>query len=92
MSNDLSFHHVNNNLKASISSANYLGFEVSSHALQAKQQALSFLDIRRKSVDHDPEMKQITTWNHYLNRLGLFFRWCHNRYLRSNEESVGEPD
>ena len=43
-------------------------------------------------MDYDPEMKRIITWNHYLDRLRLFFRWCHNRHLRSNEESVGEPD
>ena len=65
ISKDLSVHHVNNYLKTSISFANYLGPEVSSHALQAKQQALSFLDTKRKSVNHDPEMKRIITWNHY---------------------------
>ena len=65
ISNDLSVHHVNNYLKASVSFANYLGPVVSSHALQAKQQALSFLDTKRKSVDYDPEMKWIITWNHY---------------------------
>ena len=59
MSNDVSVHHVNNNLKASISFANFLGSEVSSRASQAKQKALSFLDTKRKSVDHDPEMKRI---------------------------------
>ena len=59
MSKDLSVHYVNNYLKASISFANYLGPEVSSHASQAKQKALSFLDTKRKSVDHDPEMKRI---------------------------------
>jgi hypothetical protein len=28
----------------------------------------------RKTKDDDPEMKWITTWNHYLNRLRLLFR------------------
>jgi hypothetical protein len=64
-SNDISVHHVNNYLKTSISVANYLGPEVSSHALQAEQQALSFLDTERGCVNHGPEMKRIITWNHY---------------------------
>ena len=92
MSNDLSVHHVNNNLKASIAFANHLGPEISFHDITSKQQVLSFLDSKRKSIDDDPDMKWITTWNHYLNRLRLFFRWFHNRYGRGNEESVGESD
>ena len=71
MSNDLSIHHINNNLKASIAFANYLGSEVSFHGITSRQHILSFLDSKRKSVDDDPEMKWITTWNHYLNRLKL---------------------
>lgn len=92
MSNDLSVHHVNNNLKASIAFANYLGPETSFHDITSKQQVLSYLDSKRKSAEEDPEMKWITTWNHYLNRLRLLFRWFYNRYLKSAEESLGEPD
>lgn len=91
-SNDLSVHHVNNNLKAAISFANYLGPEVSFHDITANQQVLSFLDTKRKSSDQDPEMKWITTWNHYLNRLRLFFRWFHNRYIGSKDKSIGQSD
>ena len=92
MNNDLSVHHVNNNLKASIAFANHLGPEISFNDIKGKQQVLSFLDSKRKSVDNDPDMKWITTWNHYLNRLKLFFRWFHNRYQRGTEELVCEPD
>jgi hypothetical protein len=81
MGNDLSVHHINNNLKASTAFANHLGPDI------------SFRDIASKeSAEDDPDMKWITTWNHYLNRLRLFFRWFHNRYVRSNEESAGEQD
>ena len=90
MGNDLSVHHVNNNLKVAISFANYLGPEQSFHDITSKQQIISFLDTKRKSVDSDPDMRWETTWNHYLNRLRFFFRWFHNLYLRS--ESVGEPE
>jgi hypothetical protein len=68
MSNELSVHHVNNNLKSSIAFANYLGPEVSFQDITNKQQVISFLDSKRKPADHDPEMRWITTWNHYLNR------------------------
>ncbi|MGA9934374.1 MAG: hypothetical protein WBP83_04555 [Nitrososphaeraceae archaeon] len=55
--NDLSVHHVNNNLKAAISFANYLGPEQSFHDIISKQQTISFLDTKRKSVDSDPDMR-----------------------------------
>ena len=57
MSNDLSIHHINNNLKASIAFVNHLGAEVSFHGITNKQHILSFLDSKRKSADDDPEMK-----------------------------------
>jgi integrase/recombinase XerD len=93
MINDLSVHHVNNNLKAVISFENYVSSETSFHGTASRQTVISFLDRKRKYVDNDPEMRWITTWNHYyLNRLRLFFRWFHNRYVRGIGESVGEPD
>jgi len=88
--NDLSVHHVNNNLKAAISFANYLGPEQSFHDITSKQQTISFLDTKRKSVDSDPDMRWVTTWNHYLFRLRFFFRWFHNRCLRSEPISESE--
>jgi hypothetical protein len=88
--NDLSVHHVNNNLKAAISFANYLGPEQSFHDIISKQQTISFLDTKRKPVDSDPDMRWVTTWNHYLNRLRFFFRLFHNRYLRSEPISESE--
>ena len=91
MSNDLSVHHINNSLKAAISFANYLGTEKSFYDITTKKQVISFLDIKRKSEDSDPEMKWITTWNHYLNRIRFLFRWFHNRYL-SYPEVIGETD
>ena len=92
MINDLSVHHVNNNLKAVISFANYVDPETSFHGTASRQTVISFLDSKRKSVDIDPEIRKITTRNHYLTRLRLFFRWFHNRYVRGIGESVGEPD
>ena len=92
MDNNLSVHHINNSLKAAISFASYLGSELTFHDILSKEQVISFLETKRKSTDCDPEMKWITTWNHYLNRLRFFFRWFHNRYVKKYSESVSEID
>ncbi|MGI8834337.1 MAG: hypothetical protein ACR2IS_17095, partial [Nitrososphaeraceae archaeon] len=38
----------------------------------------SFLNTKVKDPGQDPERGWITTWNHYLNRIKLFFRWLYN--------------
>jgi hypothetical protein len=71
---DLSTNHQINNLKVVISFAIYLG-NTNFYAMSHKDQILSFLDSKKKEADQDPDRKWITTWNYYLNRLKLFFRW-----------------
>jgi hypothetical protein len=44
-----------------------------SRVIQAKTTA--FLDTKVMSREEDPDKKWITTWNHYLNGVRLFFRW-----------------
>jgi integrase/recombinase XerD len=44
---------------------------------------LAFLNTKIKDLNHDPEKRWITTWNHYLYRIRLFFRWLYN--YRSKE-------
>ncbi len=39
---------------------------------------IAFLDTRRKTKDEDPEQKWITTWNDYLWRIKIFYRWYYN--------------
>ena len=49
---------------------------------------MAFLDTKRKSNEEDAEQKWITTWNDYLWRLKMFFRWFHNvRIQRENEQN-----
>ncbi len=50
MGNDLSVHHVNNNLKAIISFAKYVGPETSFHGTASREAVISFLDSKRKSL------------------------------------------
>lgn len=76
---DLSKNHKINNLKVAMTYAQYLGPEISFYSISKKEQILTFLDSKKKNTDIDPEMKWITTWNYYLNRLKLFFRWLYNR-------------
>lgn len=83
---DLSKNHQVNNLKVIISFANYLGPDVTFHNLEKKEQILEFLDTKRTDIDLDAEKKWITTWNYYLNRIKLFFRWLYNRNLIQSSE------
>jgi hypothetical protein len=56
---DLSTHHTNNNLKAAISFANYLGTENPFHNITRKQLVIAFLDTKKKSLEDDPDSKWI---------------------------------
>jgi integrase/recombinase XerD len=58
--------------------ANFLGSNVTFHELRKKEQVLAFLNTKVKDPEQDPERRWITTWNHYLNRIRLFFRWLYN--------------
>ena len=75
---DLSNNHQINNLKVMISFATYLGPETTFYQISKKEQNIAFLDTKKKDTVEDPERRWITTWNYYLNRLKLFFRWSCN--------------
>ena len=63
-------------LKAMIHFAEHIGRSTSFFDLDHKQ-VLRFLDTKIKSEQIDPDKKWITTWNDYLWRLKLFFRWLY---------------
>lgn len=77
--NGSSEHHQNNNLKVVIAFGNFLGEHNSFYDVKTKQQVLCFLDTKVKTYDEDPDKKWITTWNNYLNRMRLFYRWLCNQ-------------
>ena len=62
-SNGTSERHQNNNLKAVIAFANFLGTDTTFFDVQLKEQIMSFLDTKIKNVVEDPDKKWITTWN-----------------------------
>ena len=78
-SNGASERHQNNNLKAVIAFANFLGTDTTFLDIQAKEQITTFLDTKIKNVEEDPDKKWITTWNDYLHRIKHFFRWLYNQ-------------
>ena len=72
-SNGASERHQNNNLKAVIAFANFLGTDTTFLDVQLKEQIMSFLDTKIKNVQEDPDKKWITTRNDYLHLIKHFF-------------------
>ncbi|MDW0225103.1 MAG: hypothetical protein QOA21_06800, partial [Nitrososphaeraceae archaeon] len=79
--------HQVNNLKVVIDFAKYLG-GVTFYEVKKRDELISFLNKKMKNADVDPERRWITTWNHYLNRIKLFFRWLHNYHSHQKKDIV----
>ena len=84
MSNGSSEWHQNNNLKAIITNANYLGSSVTCTSINTSHEVLSFLDTKIKTKEEEPDQKWITIWNDYLHRIMHFLRWLHNKNSSSS--------
>ena len=91
-SNGASERHQNNNLKAVIAYAKFLGPDFSFYDVQKKEQIIAFLDTKIKNAEIDPDKKWITTWNHNLHRIKHFFRWLHNYGHKKEEERVEQSE
>jgi site-specific recombinase XerD len=77
--NEVSENHQNNCLKAVIAFTNFLRADTTFYDIKSKEQVTAFLDTKIKSCEEDPDRKCITTWNHYLHRIKIFFRWLYNK-------------
>ena len=73
--NGSSERHQNNNLNVIIEFSNFFDSNTTFYDINRKEQILSFLDTKIKDSEKDPEKRWITSWNHYLTRIKLFFRW-----------------
>ena len=71
--------HQNNNLNVLIEFSNYFHSNITFCDINKKEQILSFLDTKIKDLEKDPEKRWITSWNHYLTRIKIFFRWLYNK-------------
>jgi integrase/recombinase XerD len=81
--NGSSENHKVNTLKVVMEYAKYLGSDCCLLDIDKPRQIISFLNTKIKDVSIDPDKRWITTWNHYLNRMKLFFRWMYNVYKLS---------
>jgi integrase/recombinase XerD len=80
------------NLKAMVHFAEYIGAATSFYDVNYKQ-IITFLDSKIKSEQIDSDKRWIITWNDYLWRLKLFFRWLHNKKIKEiNQEEVKPED
>jgi integrase/recombinase XerD len=89
--NGLSENHQNNNLKIVLYFAKFIGDNVSFYEITKTEQIMKFLDARIKSAEEDPDKRWIVTWNSYLNRIKLFYRWLYNRQNDDYENWVTPP-
>lgn len=60
--------------------------------VQKKEQVIAFLNTKIKNKEEDPEEKWITTWNDYLNRLRLFYRWLYNHVNDTDHQNYQTPE
>jgi integrase/recombinase XerD len=90
--NSSSEHHQNNNLKVVITFSNFIGKDTSFLDIIKKEQILDFLNTKVKNYDEDPDKRWITTWNNYLNRLRLFYRWLYNHKNDTDHENWQTPE
>jgi hypothetical protein len=76
--NGASERHQNNNLKAILNYANFLGGKINFTEISKTEEVISFLNTKIRSQEAAPKKKWITTWNDYLHRTKHFLRWLHN--------------
>ena len=77
--NGSSERHQNNNLNVMVEFSNYFDSNTAFYHINNKEQILSFLDTKIKDSSKDLEKRWITSWNHYLVRIKLFYRWLYNK-------------
>ena len=90
--NGSSERHQNNNLIVMIEFANYFDSNLTFYDINKKEQILLFLDTKIKDSSIDPEKRWITSWNHYLVRIKLFFRWLYNKDKEIDKEYWETPE
>ena len=92
INNGSSENHQINNLKCMINFAKYLSKDVKFYDIKDKDQIISFLNTKRKLLSEDSDKKWIATWNNYLNRIRLFYRWFYNKDKKIESEYWETPD
>ena len=82
--------HHNNCLRAAIAFGRHLGPHVTFYDVERREQVLSYLDSKIKSLEIDPDKRWITTWNDQLRRLKMFYRWLFNGRGKAESDNDDE--
>ncbi len=69
--------HKVNNLEVFMDYAKYLE-NICLHDIKKRGHNSFLFTSKIKDISRDIDKKWITTWNHYLNRIKLFYRWLYN--------------
>lgn len=85
ISRDTSINYQKDNIKLLLLFVKFLEIKTF-HEVKERETIVSFLDTRRKNKEEDPEQKCITTWNDYLWRLKMFYRWLYNIKLKGDNQ------
>ena len=85
ISRDTSINYQKDNIKLLLLFGKFLEIKTF-HEVKERETIVAFLDTRRKSKEEDSEQKWITTWNDYLWRLKMFYRWLYNVKLKGDNQ------
>jgi integrase/recombinase XerD len=86
VSRDTSINYQKDNIRLLLLFAKFLEIKTF-HEVKECETIVIFLDTRRKSKEEDPEQKWITTWNDYLWRLKMFYRWLYNLKMKGDNQN-----
>ena len=86
ISRDTSTNYQKDNVKLIYMFAKFIGESKTLYDIKDSETIVAFLDTRRKNKEEDPEQKWITTWNDYLWRLKMFYRWLYNVKLKEENQ------
>ena len=86
ISRDTSINYQKDNIKLIYMFSKFLGKSIKFSNVKDREIILEFLDTKRKRKEEDIEQKWITTWNDYLWRIKMFYRWLHNAKLKGNNQ------
>ncbi len=87
VSRDTSTNYQKDNVKLVYMFAKFLGESKTFKDIKEGETIMAFLDIKRKNKERDPEQKWITTWNDYLWRIKMFYRWLYNAKLKEHNNN-----
>jgi integrase/recombinase XerD len=85
-SNNTSESYQNQNIKALINFAKFLGSDRDFSSMSKKDEIMAFLDTKIKSKELDPDKKWMRTWNDYVQRIKYFYRWLYNEKQRLDKD------